>query len=78
MATTAKLLSEYRDFLPTLFGVSEVELKPQDRRTSSSRSPSSGPTGTKCERCWRYVPEVSAEPDRAGLCPRCVEALPSR
>jgi isoleucyl-tRNA synthetase len=32
-------------------------------------------TGTKCERCWRYVPEVSAEPDRTGLCPRCVEAL---
>ena len=25
---TAKLLNDYRDFLPTLFGVSEVELKP--------------------------------------------------
>jgi isoleucyl-tRNA synthetase len=32
-------------------------------------------TGTKCERCWRYVPEVSQDGDRSGLCPRCVEAL---
>ncbi len=32
--------------------------------------------GTKCDRCWRYVPAVSeAPPERAGLCPRCVEAL---
>ena len=74
---TAKLLNAYRDFLPTLFGVSEVELKPQ----APSPTPD-GPrvvveraTGTKCERCWRYVPSVSAEPDRTGLCPRCVEAL---
>ena len=69
----AALLSDYRDFLPTLFGVSEVDLKtsgPQDLKTSVERV-----TGTKCERCWRYVPEVSAAPDRVGLCPRCVEAL---
>ena len=31
--------------------------------------------GHKCERCWRVVPEVSASADRAGLCPRCVDAL---
>jgi isoleucyl-tRNA synthetase len=31
--------------------------------------------GTKCDRCWRYVPEVSAKPGREGLCPRCDEAL---
>jgi isoleucyl-tRNA synthetase len=31
--------------------------------------------GTKCERCWRVVPEVSAAAGREGLCPRCVEAL---
>ena len=55
------------------------------RRSSSTEASSPKPltassrveraTGTKCERCWRYVPEVSAEPDRTGLCPRCVEAL---
>ena len=77
-AATAAQLDSYRDFLPTLFGVSEVELKPQ----ASSARPAGGvevlverAAGIKCERCWRYVPEVSAEPDRTGLCPRCVEAL---
>jgi isoleucyl-tRNA synthetase len=70
---TAKLLAEYESFLPTLFGVSEVFLKPaspQARKTTVEKA-----EGTKCERCWRYVPEVSSEPDRTGLCPRCVEAL---
>jgi isoleucyl-tRNA synthetase len=68
---TAKLLSDYEDFLPTLFGVSEVELKPEGGpHVVVERA-----TGTKCERCWRYVDAVSTEPDRAGLCSRCVEAL---
>jgi isoleucyl-tRNA synthetase len=73
---TATLLNDYREFLPTLFGVSEVDLKasgPQDPKTTNVAVDRA--TGTKCERCWRYVPEVSAEPDRNGLCPRCVDAL---
>jgi isoleucyl-tRNA synthetase len=62
---------------------------PQDLRTSSPPASAEASadkqgkvsvavdraTGTKCERCWRYVPEVSSEPDRLGICPRCVEAL---
>ena len=70
---TAALLSEYRDFLPTLFGVSEVSFKPsglQGLKASVEKA-----EGTKCERCWRYVPAVSAEPAKTGLCPRCVDAL---
>ena len=73
---TATLLDEYREFLPTLFGVSEVDLKtsePQDLKTAAVAVDRA--TGTKCERCWRYVPELSVEPNRTGLCPRCVEAL---
>jgi isoleucyl-tRNA synthetase len=31
--------------------------------------------GIKCERCWRIVPTVSSEPDTAGLCDRCQDAL---
>ncbi|HUQ88659.1 MAG TPA: class I tRNA ligase family protein, partial [Vicinamibacterales bacterium] len=72
---TALLLKQYEPFLPTLFGVSEVDLKtsgPQDLKTSASVERAAG---TKCDRCWRYVPEVSSEPDRTGLCARCVEAL---
>jgi isoleucyl-tRNA synthetase len=74
---TAKLLRDYRDFLPTLFGVSEVELKADSRelKAESVAVAVDRATGTKCERCWRYVPSVSTEPDRQGLCSRCVEAL---
>ena len=31
--------------------------------------------GVKCGRCWRFVPSVRTEPDWAGICDRCVEAL---
>lgn len=76
---TAKLLSEYESFLPTLFGVSEVTFKPSSPSASAKASADKQAVkasveraeGTKCERCWRYVPSVSHE----GLCPRCVEAL---
>jgi isoleucyl-tRNA synthetase len=75
---TAELLERYRDFLATLFGVSEVELKPQvptPKPTDGVEVNVERAAGTKCERCWRYVPSVSSEPDRTGLCQRCVEAL---
>jgi isoleucyl-tRNA synthetase len=67
-----QFLSGYRDFLPTLFGVSAVELTNSTHEITASveRAP-----GTKCERCWRYVPSVSSEPNRTGLCPRCIDAL---
>jgi isoleucyl-tRNA synthetase len=31
--------------------------------------------GVKCARCWRFVPSVRSEPEWAGICDRCVEAL---
>jgi hypothetical protein len=30
--------------------------------------------GTKCDRCWRYVPAVSSAAGREGICPRCEDA----
>jgi len=79
-------LTRHREFLPTLFGVSHVTIGPvRGRDDSSGKGDSTGsPTllvrvhkadGVKCERCWRYVPEVRTEPDWAGICDRCVEAL---
>jgi isoleucyl-tRNA synthetase len=59
-----------------LFIVSDVTLDlgptdgPDDVRVVVERA-----TGVKCERCWRYVPSLTTEPDRAGICDRCVEAL---
>jgi isoleucyl-tRNA synthetase len=31
--------------------------------------------GEKCQRCWRVLPEVGADPDHADLCGRCAEAV---
>lgn len=59
--------------LPTVFGVSQVELQRAgdgDLQVDVLKA-----DGTKCERCWRYVPQVSDRPETAGLCDRCVDAL---
>ena len=67
-------LRRYEEDLPTLFIVSEVTLIEAGGdgppRFSAERA-----TGVKCDRCWRYVPTVSGEPGRLGLCDRCVEAV---
>jgi isoleucyl-tRNA synthetase len=71
----AQLLADSRDELPTVFGVSQVVL---DEAYTEAAERSSGvqvrverAVGVKCERCWRFVPTVTAE----GICDRCVEAL---
>jgi isoleucyl-tRNA synthetase len=67
------LLRRYEAFLPTLFGVSTVTVAAgagAERAVAVTRA-----EGVRCDRCWRLVPAVSSEPDRTGLCPRCVDAL---
>jgi len=62
--------------LPMLFIVSEVEIRRDTGDTNPAPRVSierSG--GVKCERCWRYVKEVSNDPAWAGLCGRCQDAL---
>ena len=71
-----RLLEEHRALLPMLFIVSDVALHVGSTEGADvvqvevEKAP-----GVKCERCWRYVPGVRTEPDWAGLCDRCVEAL---
>ena len=31
--------------------------------------------GSKCERCWNYTTDVGTDPDYAGICARCSEAV---
>jgi isoleucyl-tRNA synthetase len=71
-------LEAYADQLPMLFIVSEVEL----RASNGSSEPRSDTqveigraTGVKCDRCWRYVPAISHDPEWAGLCERCQHAM---
>ena len=70
------LLDQHRAYLPMLFIVSEVALtvgaRDGDDRLSVNVEKASG---VRCDRCWRYVPSTRTEPDWAGLCDRCVEAL---
>jgi isoleucyl-tRNA synthetase len=71
-----RLLEEHRALLPMLFIVSDVALHVGSSegadlvQVAVEKAP-----GAKCERCWRYVPGIRSEPDWAGLCDRCVEAL---
>jgi len=74
-ATTAELaqLEPYAKQLPMIFIVSDVELRPapDDVEAHTEARPRvviERAGGVKCERCWRYVPEVSADPAWAGLC----------
>jgi isoleucyl-tRNA synthetase len=62
--------------LPMLFIVSEVELRRAPSQTADGRRITiERAGGVKCERCWRYVSEISREPAWEGLCGRCQEAL---
>jgi len=72
---TLALLTRYESSLPTLFGVSAVRLTAGGGDDDPPAIAVTRAEGTKCERCWRVVPEVSAAAGREGLCPRCVEAL---
>jgi len=86
-AAIGPLLASYRDDLPALFGVSQVEVAeslPELLDESLGKGLSLGQgvqvaveraEGVKCERCWRYVPRVSDAPEFKGICERCVEAL---
>ncbi len=71
------LLNEYRGDLPMLFIVSAVDLErlagaaADDVEVTVTRA-----DGTRCVRCWRYVPAVAPDDEHhAGLCDRCVEAV---
>lgn len=72
----AALLEQYREQLPMLFIVSDLTLNLGDVTGADDVRVEVGKArGVKCGRCWRYVPTVRTEPDWAGICDRCVEAL---
>ena len=71
-------LESYATHLPMLFIVSEVELRaarPGAAEATDVQITIARADGVKCDRCWRYVSAVSHEPEWAGLCERCQDAL---
>jgi isoleucyl-tRNA synthetase len=69
------LLKQYEAQLPMLFIVSELELATASGTEAGCTVAVSRSSGVKCERCWRYVPKVSSDPVRPGICGRCEDAL---
>jgi isoleucyl-tRNA synthetase len=71
-------LRAYEADLPMLFIASQVTLEEiADDGTQPIKITVVRADGVKCQRCWRYVPEVSADPAFEGICSRCVDALAS-
>jgi isoleucyl-tRNA synthetase len=72
----AALLDAQRADLLTLFNVSDyaLHLGPPEGADDVQVEVEKAP-GVKCARCWRFVPAVRTEPDWAGICDRCVDAL---
>jgi isoleucyl-tRNA synthetase len=67
------LLQAHANDLPMLFIVSDVELRVTNDAGLHVTIEEAG--GTKCDRCWRYVPTVSTDAARPGICDRCRDAL---
>ncbi len=67
------LLEQYARELPGLFIVSQVALeggKPDELQVEVERA-----SGDKCERCWKYTPEVGEDATYPTLCEACREAI---
>ncbi len=84
------LLRAHAADLPMLFITSQASLAVHTGETASGRDCErrragvpvtvsvARADGVRCQRCWRYVADVSAEPAFEGLCSRCVDAVAER
>ncbi len=75
------LLETYKDFLPTLMIVSQVEVS-SDTLPSDLETVVGGldirverARGEKCNRCWAYSSQVGEEEQYPGVCRRCAAVL---
>ena len=69
----AELLTRYAADLPMLFITSAASVT---ARTEGEIHVDVSPApGEKCPRCWRFVTDIVAEGDLAGLCTRCADAV---
>jgi len=67
------LLKRHADFLPALFIVSAVELRPEpakDREIAVQKA-----SGEKCSRCWNYRTSVGADAEHPEICDRCLPVV---
>ena len=82
----ARLLERYLEQLPELFLVSEVALVPAAEGPVTAGGTAVPGLGVaveasghpRCARCWRYVPDVGADPGHPELCRRCAAVVAER
>ena len=67
------LLEQFRAELPGLFIVSQVSLK--SSKDAGLEVAVERATGAKCERCWKYLPDVGARPEWPTICLSCGDAI---
>ncbi|MCI0469106.1 MAG: class I tRNA ligase family protein, partial [Nitrospirae bacterium] len=68
------LLNRYKDFLPALFIVSDVEIHPVSDSSSITIIVERA-AGDKCERCWNWGISVGRFKDHPEICERCYNAI---
>jgi isoleucyl-tRNA synthetase len=68
------LLESYRAELPSLFIVSDVELKPAAPGIELGVTVEKA-RGVKCGRCWKYTADVGADAALPGICATCAGAV---
>lgn len=66
-----ELIEKFKDQLPSIFIVSQVDVKGGDElKVEVVRA-----EGEKCQRCWNYSIYVGRDKDFPDLCPRCREVV---
>ncbi|KAF0144736.1 MAG: isoleucyl-tRNA synthetase [Nitrospirae bacterium] len=79
-----KLLSGYKEFLPTLFIVSGADIKPASGKVDGAYESEDikgmsviveKAEGEKCERCWNWSTSVGTFGDAPELCRRCYNVI---
>jgi isoleucyl-tRNA synthetase len=73
----ALVLQKYEGALAEFFNVSQatVQMVGATQQESAVLIEAQVADGTKCERCWRVVPDVGADDRWPVVCGRCAEAL---
>lgn len=66
------LLEEYRAMLPGIFIVSQVRLIPGEGDVQVAVAKSGDP---KCERCWKFLPDVGSVAEYPTICASCAAAV---
>ncbi len=71
-----KFLKENQELLTTIFIVSALEIKENERKDENKIGVKvEVAEGEKCERCWKYTTEVGQNSEYPTLCHRCAEAI---